>query len=140
MEGPLPNTLYFGDCLEVIRNDIPDESVPLIYLDPPFNSKRLYNTFLGNDQWVTFDDIWHCHEAVEILHEVASSGRLALTMRTLGLIHGQRPALAYLSYMANRLRECHCVLKRTGSLYSHCGPTMSHSLKEGVPWCKQPRE
>ena len=42
-----PNRLYFGDCLEVMRDDIPSESVDLIYLDPPFNSKRLYNAFIG---------------------------------------------------------------------------------------------
>lgn len=47
-----PNTLYFGDCLEVMREDIPTESVDLIYLDPPFNSKRLYNAFIGGSQWV----------------------------------------------------------------------------------------
>ena len=41
------NRLYFGDCLEVMREDIPDESVDLIYLDPPFNSKRLYNAYIG---------------------------------------------------------------------------------------------
>ena len=42
------NRLYFGDCLDVMRQDIPSESVDLIYLDPPFNSKRLYNAFIGD--------------------------------------------------------------------------------------------
>ena len=42
-----PNRLYFGDRLEVMREDLPDESVDLIYLDPPFNSKRIYNAFIG---------------------------------------------------------------------------------------------
>ena len=41
------NRLYFGDCLEVMQDDIPSESVDLIYLDPPFNSKRIYNAFIG---------------------------------------------------------------------------------------------
>ena len=44
------NRLYFGDCLDVMRQDIPSESVDLIYLDPPFNSKRLYNAFIGGAQ------------------------------------------------------------------------------------------
>ena len=43
MAAPAANRLYFGDCLDVMREDIADESVDLIYLDPPFNSKRLYN-------------------------------------------------------------------------------------------------
>ena len=47
-----PNRLYFGDCLDVMREDIPAESVDLIYLDPPFNSKRLYNAFIGGAQWL----------------------------------------------------------------------------------------
>jgi 16S rRNA G966 N2-methylase RsmD len=34
------NQLYFGDNLNVLREHIKDESVDLIYLDPPFNSKR----------------------------------------------------------------------------------------------------
>ena len=42
---PDPNRLYFGDCLDVLREDVADASVDLIYLDPPFNSKRLYNAF-----------------------------------------------------------------------------------------------
>jgi len=42
-----PNRLYFGDCLDVMRENIADESVDLIYLDPPFNSKRPYNAFIG---------------------------------------------------------------------------------------------
>ena len=56
------NRLYFGDCLEVLREDIPDESVDLIYLDPPFNSKRLYNAYIGGAQWVAFNDTWQWYE------------------------------------------------------------------------------
>lgn len=37
------NVLYYGDNLDVLRKYIPDESVDLIYLDPPFNSSRSYN-------------------------------------------------------------------------------------------------
>ena len=123
------NRLYFGDCLEVMREDIPSESVDLIYLDPPFNSKRLYNAFIGGAQWVAFDDTWRWHEAIDDFHEVASTSRLAGTMEGLRMMLGEGPHLAYLSYMANRLLECWRVLKPTGSIYLHCDPTMSHYLK-----------
>ena len=123
------NRLYFGDCLEVMRENIPEESVDLIYLDPPFNSKRLYNAFIGGAQWVAFDDTWRWHEAINDFHEVASQPSLAGLMEGLRLILGECPHLAYLSYVANRLVECRRVLKPTGSIYLHCDPTMSHYLK-----------
>ena len=123
------NRLYFGDCLDVMREDIPDESVDLIYLDPPFNSKRLYNAFIGGAQWVAFNDTWRWHEAVSDFHDVAQDVRLSDTVEGLRKILGETPEMAYLSYMANRLRECRRVLKPTGSIYLHCDPTMSHSLK-----------
>ena len=123
------NCLYFGDCLDVMREDIASESVDLIYLDPPFNSKRLYNAFIGGAQWVAFDDTWQWHEAVEDFHEVASHPEYAGLMEGLRLMLGEGPQLAYLSYMANRLLECRRVLKTTGSIYLHCDPTMSHYLK-----------
>lgn len=123
------NRLYFGDCLDVMREDVADESVDLIYLDPPFNSKRLYNAFIGGAQWVAFDDTWRWSEAVDDFHEVAGDVRTAKTMEGLRMILGEGPNLAYLSYMANRLRECRRALKSTGSIYLHCDPTMSHYLK-----------
>ena len=124
-----PNRLYFGDCLEVMREDIPEESVDLIYLDPPFNSKRLYNAFIGGAQWVAFDDTWRWHEAIDDFDQVAGQPRYKGVMEGLRLMLGDGPQLAYLSYMANRLIECHRVLKSTGSIYLHCDPTMSHYLK-----------
>ena len=124
-----PNRLYFGDCLEVMREDIPAESVDLIYLDPPFNSKRLYNAFIGGAQWVAFDDTWRWHEAIEDFDHVAGQPQYKGIMEGLRLMLGEGSQLAYLSYMANRLVECHRVLKPTGSIYLHCDPTMSHYLK-----------
>ena len=124
-----PNRLYFGDCLEIMQEYIPDESVDLIYLDPPFNSKRLYNAFIGGSQFVAFDDTWRWHEAIDDFHAVASDVSIAPTMEGLRTMLGEGPDLAYLSYMANRLRECRRVLKPTGSIYLHCDPTMSHKLK-----------
>ena len=115
--------------LEVMREDILAESVDLIYLDPPFNSKRLYNAFIGGAQWVAFDDTWRWHEAIEDFDQVAGQPRYKGIMEGLRMMLGEDSQLAYLSYMANRLVECHRVLKPTGSIYLHCDPTMSHYLK-----------
>lgn len=124
-----PNRLYFGDCLEIMTEYIPDESIDLIYLDPPFNSKRIYNAFIGGAQWVAFDDTWRWYEAIDDFHAVAMQPQYAPTMEGLRMILGEGARLAYLSYIANRLIECKRVLKDTGSLYLHCDPTMSHYLK-----------
>ena len=124
-----PNRLYFRDCLEVMRENLSGESVDLIYLDPPFNSKRLYNAFIGGAQWVAFDDTWQWYEAIGDFHEVTQQPAYAGLMEGLRLMLGEGPQLAYLSYMANRLLECRRVLKPTGSIYLHCDPTMSHYLK-----------
>ena len=123
------NQMYFGDCLEIMTEYIPDESVDLIYLDPPFNSKRIYNAFIGGAQWVAFSDTWQWHEAIDDFHEVAGDVSLAPTMEGLRRILGEGAELAYLSYMANRLRDCRRVLKRTGSIYLHCDSKMGHYLK-----------
>ena len=123
------NALYFGDCLDVMRESISDESVDLIYLDPPFNSKRIYNASMGGAQWVAFDDTWRWSEAVDDFHEVAGDVELAPTMEGLRKILGEGSKLAYLAYMANRLRECHRALKPTGSIYLHCDPTMNYLLR-----------
>ena len=125
----MKNCLYFGDCLDVLREDVADETVDLIYLDPPFNSKRLYNAFIGGAQWVAFNDTWRWHEAVDDFHEVAGRVDIAPAMEGLRRILGEGPELAYLAYMANRLVECRRVLKPTGSIYLHCDQTMSHYLK-----------
>ena len=124
-----PNRLYYGDCLEVMRSELPPESVDLIYLDPPFNSKRLYNAFIGGAQWVAFNDTWRWHEAVGDFHEVAARPQYAGIIEGLRSMLGEGSELAYLSYMANRLVECHRVLKPTGSIYLHCDTTMAHYLK-----------
>ena len=125
----VPNRLYFGDCLTVMREDIPSESVDLIYLDPPFNSKRLYNAYIEGAQWVAFDDTWRWYEAIEDFDDVARQPQYAGLMEGLRMMLGEGSSLAYLSYMANRLLECRRVLKPTGSIYLHCDPTFSHYLK-----------
>jgi site-specific DNA-methyltransferase (adenine-specific) len=133
------NQLYYGDNLVVLREHIKDESVDLIYLDPPFNSKRDYNLLFKSPkgqqseaQITAFEDSWSWgeqaeHEFNEILKQ--SNTDLSYVMQALRAFLGVNDMMAYLTMMANRLLELHRVLKLTGSLYLHCDPTASHYLK-----------
>ncbi len=133
------NHLYYGDNLTVLRESIGAESVDLIYLDPPFNSKRDYNLLFkspkGHEseaQIEAFEDTWHWNEQAErefdeLLHQPNTD--VAAMMQALRGFLGENDLMAYLTMMANRLLELHRVLKPTGSLYLHCDPTASHYLK-----------
>lgn len=133
------NHLYYGDNLRVLREEIPDESVDLIYLDPPFNSNATYNQlFAGPDgsqsaaQIEAFNDTWHWTDAAEDAYgEVLRSGNgnAAEMLRAMRSFLGENDMMAYLAMMAVRMIELHRVLKPTGSLYLHCDPTASHYLK-----------
>ncbi len=135
----MANQLYFGDNLEVLRNEIKAESVDLIYLDPPFNSSADYNVLFAtpkghhSDAQITaFEDTWHWGEQAEkefgeIL--IQKNTQVAELMRALRQFLGENDMMAYLTMMANRLLELHRVLKPTGTLYLHCDPTASHYLK-----------
>ena len=135
----MTNRLYYGDNLAVLRDHIPDESVDLIYLDPPFNSNAGYNVLFksasgaGADASIeAFDDTWTWGDAAkEALLDIDSGTNRALQvmMRAMHSAIGENPLMAYLSMMAVRLVELHRVLKPTGSLYLHCDPTASHYLK-----------
>ncbi|GIV07891.1 MAG: restriction endonuclease subunit M [Fimbriimonadales bacterium] len=130
-------TLYYGDNLEVLRKYIGDESVDLIYLDPPFNSNRDYNLLFKEQsgepaqaQIKAFTDTWHWSERA--FHEfIEGCSRPALVELLQGFVRtlGRNDLTAYLVMMAPRLIELHRVLKPTGSLYLHCDPTASHYLK-----------
>ena len=132
------NTLYYGDNLEVLREHVPDESVDLIYLDPPFKSNQSYNVlFAERDgsqsaaQIKAFEDTWHWDQAAAAAYRevVETGGRASETLQAFRIILGDNDMLAYLSMMAPRLVELHRVLKPTGSLYLHCDSTASHYLK-----------
>jgi len=137
------NRLYYGDNLDVLRNmgenKIENESVDLIYLDPPFNSKRDYNLLFkspaghkSDAQITAFEDSWHWGEQAEReFHEIVhqSNTQVAQMMIALREFLGVNDMMAYLTMMCNRLLELHRVLKPTGSLYLHCDPTASHYLK-----------
>ncbi len=133
------NKLFFGDCLDVLRNEIPDESVDLVYLDPPFNSSRNYNLLFkapsghqSEAQIAAFEDTWHWGEQAEsefrgLLAQpnTGVSEVIASLRRFLGI----NDMMAYLVMMASRLLELKRVLTPSGSLYLHCDPTASHYLK-----------
>ena len=137
----MTNRLYYGDNLEVLRDStqFPDESVDLIYLDPPFNSNAGYNVLFksasgsGADASIeAFDDTWTWGtSAKEALLDIESGTNRPLTvmMQAMHSAIGENPLMAYLSMMAVRLVELHRVLRPTGSLYLHCDPTASHYLK-----------
>lgn len=133
-----PGYLFFGDNLEVLRRHVPDESVDLVYLDPPFNSNRSYNLlFEYKDgtktagQQKAFDDTWTWTLQSARLYEeiVAEGGSTSAMLRGMREILGTNDMLAYITMMTPRAIELHRVLKDTGSIYLHCDPTASHYLK-----------
>ena len=133
-----PNALYYGDNLDILRRYVQDESVDLVYLDPPFNSNQTYNILFREkdgsqsaSQIKAFGDTWQWDEAAALSYEetVETGGHVADAMIAFREILGTNDMLAYLSMMAPRLVELRRVLKSTGSLYLHCDPTASHCLK-----------
>lgn len=132
--------MFYGDNLDVLRKEIPNESVDLIYLDPPFNSNRSYNVLFKSHtgtesqaQIEAFDDTWHWSTQTEVaLTELALGGYDPDVVRAVTAMRdmlGPNDVLAYLVMMTPRLVELRRVLKPTGSLYLHCDPTASHYLK-----------
>lgn len=132
------NSLYYGDNLDILRRYIPDESVDLIYLDPPFNSSRDYNVLFAEKdgarasaQIKAFEDTWRWDASAAAAYEqtVEAGGKVSQVLQSFRAFLGDNDMLAYLSMMAPRLVELRRVLKDTGSLYLHCDPTASHYLK-----------
>ena len=138
------NQLYFGDNLDILRNQVADASVDLIYLDPPFNSNANYNVLFQEKsgqqsaaQITAFEDTWHWSlDSESAYRDVVTNARAPFQTRKLpDLLQAMRSFLgdndmmAYLTMMAQRMVELHRVLKDTGSIYLHCDPTASHYLK-----------
>ncbi len=134
------NTLYFGDCLQIMRG-WSSECADLVYLDPPFNSDANYNNiFKGsglfgkslNPQVKAYEDIWTwSDEAFDRLERVknAAANPASKVIQGFELFMPKSKMLSYTSYMAERLFECWRVLKPTGSLYLHCDPTANSYLR-----------
>ncbi len=135
----MPNALYYGDNLAVLRDSIADESVDLVYLDPPFNSNASYNVLFkaptgeqSQAQIEAFEDTWHWNEHAErAFDDVIHSGNAeaANMLKAMRSFLGENDMMAYLAMMAVRLIELHRVLKPTGSIYLHCDQTAGSYLK-----------
>ena len=134
----MTNTLYYGDNLDVLRRHVADESVDLVYLDPPFKSDQNYNVLFQEQdgsrsasQIRAFEDTWQWDQSAAAAFEevVEAGGQVSLAMQAFRTVLGESDMLAYLAMMAPRLKQLHRVLKPTGSIYLHCDPTASHYLK-----------
>ncbi|MEO8147009.1 MAG: DNA methyltransferase [Bacteroidia bacterium] len=134
------NHLYFGDCLQILKqlnHKNPDGFIDLIYIDPPFNSKRNYNVLFesidlkdATAQKQAFADTWSNVSYIDTINELAEINKDLYTfLKTLSNIRISDSAVAYLSTMAIRILYMRKALKDTGSFYLHCDPTMSHYLK-----------
>lgn len=133
------NALFYGDNLRILRDYITEESVNLIYLDPPFNSNRSYNVLFKDEsgkeadaQITAFDDSWHWSESAEETYTelmAADNPAIAQLMSAMRQFVGANQMMAYLVMMTARLAELHRVLTPNGSIYLHCDPTASHYLK-----------
>lgn len=132
-----PNVLYYGDNLDVLRRHVRDETVGLVYLDPPFKSNADYNVLFEEhgekaaSQVKAFEDTWEWDTEARATYEevIEAGGRVAETMRAFRTMLGGTDMLAYLSMMAPRLIELRRVLKPGGSMFLHCDPTAGHYLK-----------
>ncbi len=135
------NRLLFGDNLPWLRDRsaFPDESVDLVYLDPPFNSNAEYNVLFREEsgsvsqaQFHAFTDTWHWVDAEKTYRDFLKTCPIVEAVTIMEGYHAflrTSPMMAYLAMMAPRLAELRRVLKPTGSLYLHCDPTASHYLK-----------
>jgi site-specific DNA-methyltransferase (adenine-specific) len=135
----MENKLYYGDNLKILREYINDNSIDLIYLDPPFKSGKDYNILFKESngssseaQIKAFEDTWHWNKTSEDtfieLSNIAPP-KLIDFMSSFRKFLGENDMMAYLTMMSIRLLELKRVLKDTGSLYLHCDPTASHYLK-----------
>ena len=138
----MPNTLYYGDNLDILRQYVPDESVDLIYLDPPFNSNASYNVLFKEQsgeespaQIKAFTDTWEWTQESErvfeqeIIMNPTTPPNVKDMITAFREFIGRNAMMAYLVMMTPRLVELRRVLKPTGSIYLHCDPTASHYLK-----------
>ena len=138
----MPNTLYYGDNLAVLRDHVRDDSVDLVYLDPPFNSNASYNVLFREksgeespaqiraftDTWEWTQEAQRTYENEIMLNPATPTNVKEMVSAFRGFI-GSNAMMAYLVMMAPRLVELRRVLKPTGSIYLHCDPTASHYLK-----------
>lgn len=132
------NKLYYGDNLDVLKRHLKDETVDLVYLDPPFNSKADYNVLFAEkdgkqaaSQIRAFTDTWTWNQESESVYSetVLTGGRVADCLQAFRTFLGENDMLAYIVMMAPRLVELRRVMKDEASIYLHCDPAASHYLK-----------
>lgn len=137
MTSKSQNLLYYGDNLDVLRRHIKDESVDLVYLDPPFKSNQDYNVLFAEHgtrseaQITAFEDTWRWDQGAAAAFEevVQAGGKVSDAMRAFMTFLGHSDMMAYLCMMAPRLVELRRVLTPCGSIYLHCDPTASAHLR-----------
>ena len=125
-------TIFCRDNLDILQN-VNSGTIGLIYLDPPFNKKKIFTAPIGSSaEGASFSDIFRQEDVKEewlqeIKEDYYAVHDLLNAVRT---IEGRQSYnFCYLAYMAIRLIECYRILQNMGSLYLHCDPTMSHYLK-----------
>jgi site-specific DNA-methyltransferase (adenine-specific) len=133
------NKLFFGDNIDILRHPayIPNESVDLVYLDPPFNSNADYNVLFSDHsgrstaQITAFTDTWHWSAEAEDSFQTLTGqdGKVGNLLRGYRNLLGENDMLAYMVMITLRLIHLHRVLRKTGSLYLHCDPNVSHYVK-----------
>ncbi len=123
-------TIFCKDNLEVLEG-MNSECVDLIYLDPPFNTKKEYHAPTGSSaEGAKFSDIFKEEDVKDEWLETIKEDYDELYDFLNGIKNiGHKSNFCYLCYMAIRVIEIHRILKDTGSLYLHCDSTMSHYLK-----------
>ncbi len=125
------NALYCGDCLQWMQR-WDEEGIDLVYLDPPFCTQTRYFSSHDDALRPAFRDVWRWDEAARSrLQNLLTSKDASLRRAVEGLhrILGDVALTSYLTYLAERLVEAQRLLRRTGSLYLHCDPGVSHYLK-----------
>jgi len=134
----MENTLYYGDNLDILKRYISDESIDLVYLDPPFKSNQNYNVLFKEkngsqaaSQIRAFEDTWTWNREDESVYTdlVTKGGKVADCLQAFRTFLGPCDMLAYLVMMAPRLVELRRALNQAGSIYLHCDPAASHYLK-----------
>ena len=123
-------TMWTGDNLDIMRG-MNSDSVDLIYLDPPFNSNRDYESPVGSEAaGAAFKDTWTLDDVDLAWHGEIAEQHPALyaVIDTARITHGTSQQ-SYLIMMGVRLLEMHRILKPTGSIYLHCDDSSVHYLK-----------
>ena len=133
MQDTLKNrTIFCHDNLDIMYG-INSNSIDLIYLDPPFNKKKIFTAPTGSAAaGASFSDIFREKDIKEDWLQTIKEDNEKLYNFLSGVknIDGKKSYnFCYIVYMTIRLIECHRILKDTGSVYLHCDQTMSHYLK-----------